>query len=512
MAESPLFKPVAKERRGLESWKALIVDDEQGIHDVTYLALKRFVFQNRPINFYHAYSGAEACEIMRQHPDMALVLLDVVMEEDDAGLKTVQYIRETLNNHLVRIVLRTGQPGAAPEEDVIRDYDINDYKDKTELTVQKLKTVMYSALRSYRDLQALEIHRAGLQRVIESSADLFRKSHFDDFVNGLLVQISSILDLNGNILMATSRNHSLLLAGVDDQKSRPVTPTILSGSGRFEQAGGKAIDQVLRDSDLELIQSAIDQRQTIIDDDHAAFLFSNHRGDIGLVYLTDIDNLSEVNRDLIQLFTQNLSIAYDNITLYQELDETQRELLLRLGNIAEFRCGGNNQHVNRVAYYSELLALKSGLNADQARLIRMASPMHDIGKLGIPDHILTKPDRLTDSEFERMKQHCDIGYEMLKGSDRPLLKAASIIAQQHQEKWDGSGYPNGLSGEAIHIYGRIVALVDVFDALSSERCYKQAWPLERVTQLIRDQSGKHFDPRLARILLQNLDDFIEIRD
>ena len=479
----------------------------------TTLALKRFVFQNKPISFYHAYSGEEARAIMGKHPDMALILLDVVMEADDAGLVTARYIREQLQNHFVRIVLRTGQPGAAPEEKVIRDFDINDYKDKTELTIQKLKTMMYSSLRSYRDLQSLEQHRIGLSRVIESTADLFQNYKINDFISGLLVQITSIMKLNSDALMASSQERSLLFAGYDENHHAEDTlPLVLSGTGRFEQMVGKVIQEVLRTDDMALIQLAIQQQKTIIEDNRAVFFFKNHRGDYGLVYLTEVENISDINRDLMQLFTQNVSIAYDNICLYQEIEDTQRELLLRLGNIAEFRSRETSLHVSRVARYSELLAIKAGLDEDHARLIYMASPMHDIGKLGIPDTILNKPGKLNDEEFVMMKQHCRIGHDMLQGSDRPLLKAAAIIALQHQEKWDGSGYPNGLKGEDIHIYGRITALMDVFDALDSRRCYKQAWQLDQIIDHIKQQSGIHFDPHLVEIFLQHLDEFIVIRE
>lgn len=512
MTNTPLFNPPSRERRRLDSWKVLIVDDEQGIHDVTKLALKRFVFQNKPLSFYHAYSGNEACEIMQQNPDMALILLDVVMEQDDAGLNTARYIREDLGNHFVRIVLRTGQPGAAPEEQVIRDYDINDYKDKTELTIQKLNTMMYSSLRSYRDLQALEQHRIGLNQVIESTADLFQNYKFQDFVSGLLVQIASIMGYNNDVLMASTHDHSILLAGFPEVHDDTSQPTILSGTGRFGEVVGQPISYVLRDDDMDIIRKSVDQQQTMVENNKACFYFQNHRGDYGLVYLTGVDEIDNVNRDLMQLFTQNMSIAYDNISLYQEIDDTQREVLLRLGNIAEFRSRETSLHVSRVASYSELLALKAGIDEDEARLVRMASPMHDIGKLAIPDNILKKPGKLTSDEYEIMKDHCRIGYEMLESSDRPLLKTAAIIALEHQEKWDGSGYPRGLKGEEIHIYGRITALMDVFDALGSERCYKDAWPLEQVIELIQEQSGVHFDPNLVNLFLGNLDEFIEIRD
>jgi len=512
MSTLAITSPASEERRGSDAWKVMIVDDEQSVHDVTTLALKRFTFQNRPIRFFHAFSGLEAIDLMTQHPDIALILLDVVMEQDDTGLTLTRYIRKEMGNGFVRIVLRTGQPGSAPEEEVIRDYDINDYKDKTELTIQKLRTMMYSSLRSYRDLLSLEQHRIGLNQVIHATADMFQNYQLSDFVSGLLIQISAVLGFNSDTPGSSSAENSIFLAGCEASQKEGALLKILTGAGRFYETGGKLISQVLRDEDIEIINSAIQQQKTIIQNNSAVFFFRNHRAHFGLIYFTGIGEISPVNRDLMQLFTQNISIAYENISLYQEIDDTHREILFRLGNVAEFRSRETSLHINRVAQYSELLALKAGIPEDEARLIRMASPMHDIGKLGIPDSILQKPGALTTEEYEIMKTHCKMGYEILQGSDRPILNMAAIIALEHQERWDGSGYPSGLKGKDIHIYGRITALVDVFDALGSERCYKQSWPVENMIKLIREQSGKHFDPQLVDLFLDNLDEFLAIRD
>jgi len=164
-----------------------------------------------------------------------------------------------------------------------------------------------------------------------------------------------------------------------------------------------------------------------------------------------------------------------------------------------------------VAEYSRLLARLSGLEEYEADLIAMASPMHDIGKVGIPDSILNKPHRLSKREFEIMKSHTEIGYELLSNSNRKILKAAATVAHEHHEKWDGSGYPKGLEGDKIHIYGRITALADVFDALGPERWYKKAWADEDIFILLREQSGKHFDPSLIEMFFSNIDDFFSIR-
>ncbi len=138
--------------------------------------------------------------------------------------------------------------------------------------------------------------------------------------------------------------------------------------------------------------------------------------------------------------------------------------------------------------------------------------MHDIGKVGVPDSILNKPGKLTQDEWIIMQKHTDLGYEIFKNSQRTLLKTAAIIAHEHHEKYDGTGYPRGLSGEDIHIYGRITAVADVFDALGSERCYKKAWPDEKIFALLREERGKHFDPKLIDIFFEHLDEFLEVRD
>ncbi|UTJ07095.1 PAS domain S-box protein [Arcobacter roscoffensis] len=198
--------------------------------------------------------------------------------------------------------------------------------------------------------------------------------------------------------------------------------------------------------------------------------------------------------------------------LHKELEDTQRELIYRLGEVGETRSKETGNHVKRVALYSKLLAKKSGLSENDINRIYTASPMHDIGKIGIPDSILNKPDKLDDNEWDIMRTHSSLGYNILKSSSRPILQAAAIISLTHHEKWDGTGYPNGLKGDAIHIFGRITAIADVFDALGSKRVYKQAWPLKDILSLFDEQKGKHFDPELIELFMSNLDEFLEIKE
>ena len=198
--------------------------------------------------------------------------------------------------------------------------------------------------------------------------------------------------------------------------------------------------------------------------------------------------------------------------LNHEIENTQKEVVFTMGSIGESRSKETGNHVKRVAEYSKLLALYCGLDEKEAELLKQASPMHDIGKVAIPDAILNKPGRFDENERKIMDTHALLGYEMLKHSNRPLLKTAAIVAYEHHEKWDGSGYPRGLSGENIHIYGRITALADVFDALGSDRCYKKAWDDEKIFNLFHEERAKHFDPKLVDIFFEHLEEFLKIRD
>lgn len=200
------------------------------------------------------------------------------------------------------------------------------------------------------------------------------------------------------------------------------------------------------------------------------------------------------------------------VHLNKEIEATQREVVFTMGSIGESRSKETGNHVKRVAEYSRILALHYGLDEAEAELLKQASPMHDIGKVGIPDAILNKPGPLTHEEFDIMQTHADLGYEMLKHSERPILKAAATVAREHHEKWDGSGYPNKKSGEEIHIYGRITAIADVFDALGSDRVYKKAWELDKILRLIREESGRHFDPALVEIFFDHLEEFLAVRE
>ena len=196
----------------------------------------------------------------------------------------------------------------------------------------------------------------------------------------------------------------------------------------------------------------------------------------------------------------------------EEIIETQKEMIHTLGQIIETRSKEAAKHVIRVAEYSNLIGLKYGLSQEEAMLFKIAAPMHDIGKIGIPDRILNKPGALTKNEFDCVKTHTTIGYDILKKSNYKIMKMAAIIALNHHERWDGSGYPAGISGKNINIYSRILSISDVFDATSHKRCYKEAWTLKGVKNYLLEQRGMMFDPELIDLFIENWEEILKIRE
>ncbi|MGE5470919.1 MAG: HD-GYP domain-containing protein [Bacteroidota bacterium] len=206
---------------------------------------------------------------------------------------------------------------------------------------------------------------------------------------------------------------------------------------------------------------------------------------------------------------QHLAALVDEQT--KEIRDREKELIFRISRAAEFRDPETGAHIQRMAYYSQAIACGLSLDESAQRLILEAAPMHDVGKIGIPDYILLKPGRLTPEEFEVMKGHARMGYELLKDSASEIMRAGALIAISHHEKYDGTGYPRGLKGNDIPLFGRIVAVADVFDALTSERPYKKAWPLEEARRFLEEGRGKHFDPLCVEALLAEWDLVLDVR-
>lgn len=484
-------------------WKILIVDDERDVHAATRLAIKDIRYKNRPLELLSAYSAVEGYQAMCTHPDIALVLLDVVMETDDAGLALVSQIRNELKNQTSRIVLRTGQPGQAPEQQVILEYDINDYKTKTELTVQKLFTTVISSLRAYENLLSIEKNRQGLGKILEGAADLYQMFSLKEFSSGVLKQISVILDVGIDGVLCVERNDSAELE-------------VLAGTGIYEALdsefeGNAALAAVIRE--------AFRQKKSIYRHPLEVLYISSRNDREFVVHFNPPWPLDDIERNLLELFCQRISAAYDNLHLYQQLRISQKATVVALADLAEYRDQDTGEHVLRVQKLTDAIAqeLKAmnlypdELNRDVMDMIGMAAILHDVGKVGTPDHILFKPGKLDPQERIVMEQHASIGAQILLKASQMVkgtsyLSLGSQISGGHHEHYDGNGYPLRLKGSEIPLSARIVAVVDVFDALLNKRPYKDPWPMSDTMTYIKGRSGTQFDPYVVEALMRMVEE------
>ncbi len=464
------------------AWKVLIVDDEPEVHILTRTVLKNVSFNNKPILFLSAYDAESTRQILDEESDIALILLDLVMEEEYTSLELVRYIREELKNRLTRIILRTGVPGTEPARRIIVDYEINDYKEKTDLTTPGLFTSVIKSLRNYQDLvrmkkinAVLEKSREGLTRVIHSSADLFASRTIRVFLGELINQTSLMLDRKSRVQFSHEESENTFDPGL-----------------------------------IGALESLKFSSHTLLYDDY--FIGRLSISDVNPLYLI-ADNCTSLHEDEIQMleiFFSNANIMYNNLTLKEEFHAAQSEMIGLLGDVIENRSRELFGHQNRVSEYALILARKLEIPEEEITTLQDAVKLHDTGKIGIFDSILDKPGPLTSEEFNTMKSHTTIGYEILRFSSRKLCQMAAAIAWEHHERWDGSGYPRGLSGKNIHQFGRITCIVDVFDALTSERVYRKAWHFEKTIQFIKDGRGTQFDPLMVNLFLEEQDHIKEI--
>jgi response regulator RpfG family c-di-GMP phosphodiesterase len=258
-------------------------------------------------------------------------------------------------------------------------------------------------------------------------------------------------------------------------------------------------------SSLEELSRATDK---ISEGDLLDEIHIDSNDEIGLL----ADKFEGMRKSLLERRDLNEKQTKEIIELNQEMFSTQKTVIETLGEVIEKRYVDDPNHIKRVAEMSYILAKLLGLDEEDAKTLKIVSPMHDIGKIGIPDAILLKAGKSTPEEFALMKEHSVIGYNILKDTNKRVLDIAALVAYEHHEAWDGSGYPRGLKGEEISIFGRITALVDVYDALANERCYKDAWLDDESKKYILENSGILFDPQMAKVFIENFDRFIGVQE
>lgn len=500
--------PMATDSAALRPWRVLVVDDDPDVHAVTRLALRNVSFKGRALELLSAHSGAEGFHMLSSSVDIALVLLDVVMETENAGLVLARRIREELGNHTVRVVLRTGQPGQAPEQQVIIDYDINDYKSKTELTTQRLFTVVISALRAYESLVMLERSRAGLSNILAGVNNLYHAGSLREFASGVLAQISAVLGIGGDGM--------LCLLAVPGRE-----PTVLAATGVWAALaadGALPLEHPLRPAFMRALAEDISHSSPL---GTVMPIRTEQQQRVGIAVCPPL-SMAEIQRELLVLYCQRIAAAFDNQYLFEQAKHTEAATVALLAQVAHSRCAGAAVHAERVRRLSERIAgrlreregegnsgearLEPELTPQMISMLGLASMLHDIG-MGEACTDLSHDQPYSASARAAMQRHALIGSAALKraaagAGASSYLSLAAIIAAGHHEHYDGSGYPRGLAGRAVALSARIVAVADTFAAMTAERAYRPRSSCAQALDHLREQAGHQFDPLVVAALLE----------
>jgi CheY-like chemotaxis protein len=314
--EEPSTNILTNNETEMAPWRILIVDDEPDIHTVTRLAIANVKYKNRGLEILSAYSAQEGLMIMRRESDIALILLDVVMETDDAGLRMAKQIREDLRNELTRIVLRTGQPGQAPERDVILNYDINDYKAKTELSSQKLFTTLIASLRTYESLVMIERSRRGMERILEASTDLYHVRSLREFASGVLNQISAILDVGADGVLCLQQN----------EQQGQMNPVVMAATGQYMNYANNG--QIVLSSEIShAANRAFQEKKSRFEHPLDVLYVGTPDGHEFVILVSPPWPLAEPQLELLQLFCSKIAWAFDNLHSFDQLRQTQQAIV-----------------------------------------------------------------------------------------------------------------------------------------------------------------------------------------
>lgn len=470
-------------------WKVLVADDDPSVHTITELVLRSYRFLDRPILCLHAYDSPECIQILETHADIGVILLDVVMEKDHSGLELVKTIREKMGNSAVRIILRTGQPGRAPEEEVVSKYDINDYRLKTELTAQKLQSTLTSALRSYQAISQLEQANALLLGMLMGWEGPRSSSSLEEYMTATARLLKDFLA------------HPLLEGRVALFRQMPMNdPELLEFQGEGLRKGFLAAEY----PDLESASEAMARELGL--GRGASFRALDGADYLLCAFVHALP--SSIAEELLRIFELQFTLNLDTFQVRQ--GRPGNGLSSLFGDFIQTVSQEDEGHAQRLGIISQALARAMGMSELSAEQLRLAAQLHDIGNALLPRGLISKKGALSPQERQQMQTHTKAGFDLLKHSDREIFRLASKVALEHHERWNGSGYPGKLKGEEICIEARIVAIADVFDALTREEIYRPARSEEEALEEMRKEGGQGLDPGLVELFLKHYPDIKEV--
>ena len=491
--------------RPFSPWKILIADDDRDVHEATRLALRGIQFRGRALEFIDAYSGTQTLAVLQEHPDTAIVFLDVIMESEDAGLAAARRIREN-GFKLVRIIVRTGFPGQAPERQVIVDYDIHDYKEKSGLSVQKLFTSVISALRAYADLVALESHRRGLMSVLES-VSWFDFLAVRNYVAGMLAEFSDLARLGSGRIVMIARSS----AKPEEQ------PVIVASLGDWREPGEPLGVDDLSAETHALVRNSFGQMQAVSGEDGGTWFVRNHGIDL-VVFAAGKDALAQADEVLLEVFLGKVCQAIGSQRAYANIESDRDAVLRGLALRAERWNDHAAVELERLSRLTCAIATRLNttlvfpeeIDRHFVRVIGIAAMLHDLGNDSIAAVLLAKRSDYDPQERASMQAHVGAGGDALKyflvgTGDSLVLNLAHDIIAAHHERFDGAGYPRGLHGDAIPLAARLVSVADAYVAMTSPRPHRSPVESSVARAAIKSGAGGCYDPRVVEAFLQLLE-------
>ncbi|RRJ84544.1 GGDEF/EAL domain-containing response regulator [Aestuariirhabdus litorea] len=505
---------------GNPPWKILVVDDEQQMHQATRFALADFSFSDRPLKIISAYTAREARSIIESEPDLACIFLDVVMESEDAGLKLIPVIREEMHNHAVRIILRTGQPGYAPEVEVIQRYDINDYKAKSELTQTRLFTALTSALRCYQQIRTIEAGREGLEMIVQSSSDLFAYRAVKQFASGVLTQICSLLHIQAEGVICAHTNTLLHLSRMN----------ILAAAGQYSELVGQPLGTVGNSQLSKDIELVLQQKQSLYLDDRTVLYLQLPSRDEIAVHISTRTPLQDIDRQLLEVFCINITIGFDNAQMFERIESLAfKDQLTNLPNRVSFLkriedklLHSSQQFMIIIADIDNFQAVNDGLGGDIGnetlrtigRMLNSCCPTNEIlARLGgdlfgliVPYRSEQQVEQVLESILGKFiepvtieKNHIPISLSLgvsrapRDGVSAELLFREAGIALKHSKRKHRGGYTLFSEEMTLKLRTRLETINELRSAIDNDELYLLFQPqvnlssgrLEGVEALIR---------------------------
>lgn len=476
-------------KQPIKVWKLIFVGHETDFYASATVFLQDLTFQNIPLECLVEPTLTKAKALLRHYPETAVVILSVKSAEADEVLSFLSFIRHELNNKMLRLVLRVED---ALEPVLWIGYDLHAVQNISTSSQLQLFCQVHSALNVYMDALLVQKNLTELKSLNEwcaRAAFVYTAEHW------LQMVIEQFVILLGGCC------HLVAASPSSQFKEESVGAlSVLGGYGKYQGSRGQWLHELLAPVKVIFLQQAKAFRPISFGERDFCCYFSSRTGEAVFLYGSGlVAPLMGAQKELLELYSHAAQQAFERIQAQQDLEKCQREIIERLSDLAEPSIKGRAHLASRMAAICYELAKGYGLSEEESTLLKWAAPLYNLGKLRLPHELLHKPEKLLEDEWELMKTYPVLGYQLLKDSKQRIVQAGALIAYEHQEKWDGSGYPEGKKGQNIHVFARIAALADVYNALRHPRVYGPAWPKETVILHIESETNTHFEPKLVEI-------------